>query len=51
MECIKNLRQFQVTSAIDCPQLVKMMSEQKKWHAFATYLAEIKYLKENFHSS
>ena len=27
MECMRNLRQFQVTFATDCSQLVKMVSE------------------------
>ena len=30
MECIKNLRQFQVTFATDCSQLVKMVSEPEE---------------------
>ena len=30
MECMKNLRQFQVTFATDCSQLVKMVSEPEE---------------------
>ena len=30
MECIKNLRQFQVTFATDCSQLVKIVSEPEE---------------------
>ena len=30
MECMKNLRQFQVTFAKDCSQLVKMVSEPEE---------------------
>ena len=48
MECMKNLRQFQVTFATDCSQLVKMVSEPEEWPAFASYLEDIKVLKESF---
>jgi len=48
MECMKNLRQFQVTFATDCSQLVKMVSEPEEWPAFASYLEDIKSLKESF---
>ena len=48
MECMKNLRQFQVTFATDCSQLVKMVSEPEEWPAFATYLDDVKILKESF---
>nr|VDD30508.1 unnamed protein product [Brassica oleracea] len=40
MECMKNLRQFQVTFATDCSQLVKMVSEPEEWPAFASYLED-----------
>ena len=30
MECMRNLRQFQVTFAIDCSQLMKMVSEPEE---------------------
>ena len=30
MECMKNLRQYQVTFATDCSQLVKMDSEPEE---------------------
>ena len=46
MEC--NLRQFQVTFATNCSQLVKMVSEPEEWSAFANYLEDIKTLKESF---
>ena len=36
MECTRNLRQFTVTFAIDCSQLVKMLSEPEKWSTFAS---------------
>ena len=48
MECMKNLRQFQVTFAMDCSKLVKMVSEPEKWPAFANYLENIKNLREIF---
>ena len=48
MECIRNLRQFQVTFATDCYQLVKMVSKQKEWPSFASYLQDIAILKEGF---
>ncbi|WZZ03100.1 hypothetical protein YC2023_089021 [Brassica napus] len=48
MECIRNLRQFQVTFATDCSQLVKMVSEPEKWPAFTNYLEDVKTLKEMF---
>ena len=51
MECMKNLRQFQVTFATDCSQLVKMVSEPEEWPAFASYLEDINSLKEGFFSS
>ncbi|XP_033135982.1 uncharacterized protein LOC103841762 [Brassica rapa] len=48
MECMRNLRQFQVTFATDCSQLVKMVSEPEEWPAFASYLVDIQNLKESF---
>ena len=48
MECMRNLRQFQVTFATDCSQLVNMVSEPDEWPAFASYLKDIKNLKECF---
>jgi len=51
MECMRNLRQFQVTFATDCSQLVKMVSEPEEWPAFANYLDDIKILKESFSRS
>ena len=51
MECMKNLRQYQVTFATDFSQLVKMVSESKEWPAFASYLEDIKILKESFNHS
>ena len=48
MECMRNLRQFQITFATDCSQLMKMVSEPEEWLAFATYLEDIKTLKESF---
>ena len=45
MKCMMNLRQYQVTFATNCSQLVKMVSESKEWLAFATYLEDIKALK------
>ena len=51
MECMRNLRQYQVTFATDCSQLVNMVSEPDEWPAFAVYLEDIKTLKESFISS
>ena len=48
MECMRNLRQFQVTFATDCSQLVKMISKPEEWPAFTSYLEDIKSLKEGF---
>ena len=48
MECMRNLRQFQVTFATDCSQLLKVVSEPEEWPAFANYLEDIKILKESF---
>ncbi|XP_013639425.1 PREDICTED: uncharacterized protein LOC106344632 [Brassica oleracea var. oleracea] len=51
MECMRNLRQFTVIFATDCSQLVKMVFEPEEWHAFASYLEDIKVLQSSFHSS
>ena len=48
IECMRNLRQFQVMFATDCSQLVKIVSEPEEWPAFASYLEDIKSLKESF---
>ena len=48
IECMRNLRQFQVIFATDCSQLVKMVSEPEEWPSFANYLEDLKALKENF---
>lgn len=34
--------------AMDCSQLVKMVTEPEEWHAFATYLEEIQWIQESF---
>ena len=44
LECMKNLRQYQVTFATDCSQTVKMVSEPEEWPIFASYLEDIKIL-------
>ena len=41
MECMRNLRQFQITFATDCSQLMKMVSELEEWQAFASYVEDI----------
>ena len=51
MECMRNLRQFHVTFATDCSQLVKMVSEPEEWPEFESYLKDIKMLKSSFLSS
>ena len=51
MECMPNLRHFRVTFATNCSQLVKMVSEPEEWPAFASYMENIKILKESFLSS
>ena len=51
MECMRNLRQFQVKFAMDCSQLVKMVSEPEEWPAFANYLEDIKFLQGSFLNS
>ena len=48
MECMKSLRQFQVTFATDCSQLVNMVSDPEQWPAFASYLEDIRILKGSF---
>ena len=48
MEYMRNLRQFQITFATNCSQLVKMVLEPEEWPAFASYLEDIKTLKESF---
>ena len=48
MECMRNLHHFKVTFAMDCSQLVKMVSEQEEWSSFASYLEDFKILKESF---
>lgn len=48
MESMRNLRQFHVTFARECSQLVKLISESKEWPTFATYLEDIQTLKESF---
>ena len=45
---MKNLRQFQVTFATDCSQLLKIVSEPVEWPAFASYLEDLDSLKERF---
>ena len=51
MVCMKNLRQFQVTFATDCSQLVKMVSEPEECPAFESYLQDIKLLRRSFLNS
>ena len=51
MESMRNLRQFQVTFATDCSQLVKMVSEPEEWPAFESYLKDIKVLQRSFYNS
>lgn len=50
MECMLNLKQFTVTFATDCLQLIKIVSEPKEWSIFASYLEDIKILKRSFNS-
>ena len=45
---MRNLRQFEVTFATDYSQLVKIVSEPEELSAFASYLEDIKILKESF---
>ena len=51
MKCMRNLRQFQVTFATNCSQLVKTVSGPEEWPCFANCLEDIKTLKESFFSS
>ena len=51
MECMRSLRQFNVTFATDCSQLVKMVSEPLEWSVFASYFDDIKTFRESFHNS
>ena len=51
MECMRNLRQFQITFATYCSQLVKIVSELEQWPVFESYLEDIKMLKISFLSS
>ena len=51
IECMRNLRQFRVTFATDCSQLVKMVLKPEEWPVFATYLEDIKTMKKGFLSS
>lgn len=50
-ECMKNLRQFHVTFATDCSQLVKIVSESEEWPVFESYLEDIKLLRRSFFNS
>ena len=51
MECMKNLRQYRVTFATDCSQLMKMVSEPEEWPVFESYLEDIKHLRRSFTNS
>ena len=51
MECMKNLRHFQVTFATDCSQLVKMVSEPEEWSTVDSYMEDINLLKRSFVNS
>ena len=51
MECMKKLRQFQVTFATDCSQLVKIVLEPEELPAFESYPEDIKLLRRSFHNS
>ena len=51
IECMKNLRQFQVMFTTDCSQLVKILSEPKEWLTFESYLEDIKLLRRSFLNS
>nr|VDC90709.1 unnamed protein product [Brassica rapa] len=48
---MRNLRQFQVTFATDCSQLVKMISEPEEWPTFESYLKDITVLQRSFYNS
>ena len=45
---MKNLCQSHVIFTTDCSQLVKTVLEPEKWPSFASYLEDIKILKESF---
>ena len=51
MECMRNVHQFQISFAMDCSQLVKMVSEPEEWPVFESYMHDIKLLKTCFTSS
>ncbi|KAL0864200.1 hypothetical protein Bca101_043318 [Brassica carinata] len=51
MESMRNLRQFHVTFATGCSQLVRMVLEPEELLIFATYLEDIHLLKESFNYS
>ena len=51
MECMKNLRQFWVTFATDCSQVVKIVSEPEECPAFESYLEDIMLLRRSFTNS
>lgn len=51
MESMRKLRQYHVTFATDCIQLVKIVSTPEEWAAFANYLDDIKVLQQSFHHS
>ena len=46
-----NLKQYSVTFARDCSQLVKMVLEPEEWPSFASYLEDITFLTRSFNSS
>lgn len=48
IECMRNLRQFHLTFAINYSQLIKMVSEPEEWPAFESYLEDIRILKGSF---
>ena len=48
---MRNLRQFTVTFAANCSQLLKMVSESEELPVFANYLEDIKIIKRSFNSS
>ena len=51
MQSMRNLRQFQVTFATDCSQLVKKVSEPEEWPVFKSYLKDVKVLQRSFYNS
>ena len=48
IKCMRNLRQFNVTFAMNCSMLVKIVSEPEIWPGFASYLEDIKVLTRSF---